>query len=204
MRDYAWSIHGGRLYRRAFGRKAAAATSRHGGDLSGLTLCGGQGCIRALGLRGRQRPQCRRSPPCGRVSWSKLPSDRTTRLSRSPGDGSAGPDRLCSHGDRDTTVHPRNGDHHVIAQSMGAASVQSRVQRGRVPGGRAYTRTIHATEDGRAILERLGDHTAGRARLVGRQPRRLLHRSAWAGRRARDAAFLPRARAPGGAAPTKR
>ena len=50
-------------------------------------------------------------------------------------DGSAVP-TIVFHGDRDTTVHPRNGDH-VIAQSMRATYVQSQVQRGRVPGGRA-------------------------------------------------------------------
>ncbi len=76
-------------------------------------------------------------------------------------DGSAVP-TIVFHGDRDTTVHPRNGDH-VIAQSMRATYVQSQVQRGRVPGGRAYTRTTHAGEDGRAILEHWEIHGAGHA-----------------------------------------
>jgi poly(hydroxyalkanoate) depolymerase family esterase len=76
-------------------------------------------------------------------------------------DGSAVP-TIVFHGDCDTTVHPRNGDH-VIAQSMGATNVQTQVQRDRVPGGRAYTRTIHTTEDGRAILEHWEIHGAGHA-----------------------------------------
>jgi poly(hydroxyalkanoate) depolymerase family esterase len=76
-------------------------------------------------------------------------------------DGSAVP-TIVFHGDRDTTVHPRNGDH-VIAQSMRATNVQSQVQRGRVPGGHAYTQTIHAGEDGRAILEHGEIHGAGHA-----------------------------------------
>jgi poly(hydroxyalkanoate) depolymerase family esterase len=76
-------------------------------------------------------------------------------------DGSAVP-TIVFHGDRDTTVHPRNGDH-VIAQSMRSINVQSQVQRGRVAGGHAYTRTIHATADGRAILEHWEIHGAGHA-----------------------------------------
>jgi poly(hydroxyalkanoate) depolymerase family esterase len=76
-------------------------------------------------------------------------------------DGSAIP-TIVFHGDRDTTVHPRNGDH-VIAQSMRSMNVQSQVQRGRVAGGHAYTRTIHATADGRAILEHWEIHGAGHA-----------------------------------------
>jgi poly(hydroxyalkanoate) depolymerase family esterase len=76
-------------------------------------------------------------------------------------DGSAIP-TIVFHGDRDTTVHPRNGDH-VIAQSMRATNVQSQVQRGRVPGGHAYTRTIHSTDGGRAILEHWEIHGAGHA-----------------------------------------
>jgi poly(hydroxyalkanoate) depolymerase family esterase len=76
-------------------------------------------------------------------------------------DGSAIP-TIVFHGDRDTTVHPRNGEH-VIAQSMRSTNVQSQVHRGRVAGGHAYTRTIHATEDGRAILEHWEIHGAGHA-----------------------------------------
>jgi poly(hydroxyalkanoate) depolymerase family esterase len=69
---------------------------------------------------------------------------------------------IVFHGDRDTTVHPRNGDH-VMAQSMRAASAQKQVERGRVPGGHAYTRTIHTDANGRAIFERWNIHGAGHA-----------------------------------------
>jgi poly(hydroxyalkanoate) depolymerase family esterase len=77
------------------------------------------------------------------------------------GDGRAVP-TIVFHGDRDTTVHPRNGDH-VIAQSMRATSSQKQVQRDRVPGGHAYTRTIHTDASGRAILEHWDIHGAGHA-----------------------------------------
>jgi poly(hydroxyalkanoate) depolymerase family esterase len=78
-----------------------------------------------------------------------------------PGEGPAVP-TIVFHGDRDTTVHPRNGDH-VIAQSMRATSAQKQVQRGRVPGGHAYTRTVHTDASGQAILEHWDIHGAGHA-----------------------------------------
>lgn len=76
-------------------------------------------------------------------------------------DGPAVP-TIVFHGDRDTTVHPRNGDH-VIARSMGTTNSQKKVQRGRVPGGHAYTRTIHTDASGRAIFEHWDIHGAGHA-----------------------------------------
>src|SRR5271166_79319 len=74
--------------------------------------------------------------------------------------GSALP-TIVFHGDRDNTVHPRNGDH-VIAQKR-TANLQKNVHRGRVPGGHAYTRTIHSDASGRAILEHWEIHGAGHA-----------------------------------------
>jgi poly(hydroxyalkanoate) depolymerase family esterase len=69
---------------------------------------------------------------------------------------------IVFHGDCDTTVHPRNGGH-VIAQSKGMTSAQTQVQRGRIAGGHAYTRTIHIDASGRAILEHWEIHGAGHA-----------------------------------------
>ena len=69
---------------------------------------------------------------------------------------------IVFHGDRDNTVHPRNGDH-VIAQSMKTTNLQKKVHRGRVPGGHAYTRTIHTDGSGRAIFEHWEIHGAGHA-----------------------------------------
>jgi poly(hydroxyalkanoate) depolymerase family esterase len=76
------------------------------------------------------------------------------------GHGSAVP-TIVFHGDRDNTVHPRNGDH-VIAQKR-TTDLQKKVHRGRVPGGHAYTRTIHTDASGRAILEHWEIHGAGHA-----------------------------------------
>jgi poly(hydroxyalkanoate) depolymerase family esterase len=84
-----------------------------------------------------------------------------------PGDVLAGEEdpvlpTIVFHGDRDTTVHPRNGDH-VIARQIGAATSQKQVHRGRVAGGHAYTRTIHAASGGRSTLEQWEIHGGGHA-----------------------------------------
>jgi poly(hydroxyalkanoate) depolymerase family esterase len=76
-------------------------------------------------------------------------------------DGPAVP-TIVFHGDQDSTVHPRNGDH-VMAQSMRATSAQRQVKRGRAAGGHAYTRTIHTDARGRAIFEHWDIHGGGHA-----------------------------------------
>jgi poly(3-hydroxybutyrate) depolymerase len=71
---------------------------------------------------------------------------------------------IVFHGDRDTTVHPRNGEQ-VILESVdrNAASNTLSVEQGRVPGGHAYTRTVHSDPTGRVILEHWLVHGAGHA-----------------------------------------
>jgi poly(3-hydroxybutyrate) depolymerase len=71
---------------------------------------------------------------------------------------------IVFHADQDGTVHPRNGDQ-VIAQSAvaGSSSLRAEVQRGRVPGGHAYSRTIHADAGGRPVLEHWLVHGGGHA-----------------------------------------
>ena len=69
---------------------------------------------------------------------------------------------IVFHGDRDTTVHPKNGDR-VIEQSTKAKSPTTEVLRGRVPHGHAYTRTVITDAGGRAISEHWNIHGAGHA-----------------------------------------
>lgn len=69
---------------------------------------------------------------------------------------------IVFHGDRDTTVHPNNGNQ-VVEQFVGAASMQKSVHLGRIPEGHAYTRTIHADATGRGIFEHWNIHGAGHA-----------------------------------------
>jgi poly(hydroxyalkanoate) depolymerase family esterase len=69
---------------------------------------------------------------------------------------------IVFHGDQDKTVHPRNADQ-IIAQSRANMTVdlQAMVQHGRVPGGHAYSRTLHADASGRTVLEQWVIHGAG-------------------------------------------
>jgi poly(hydroxyalkanoate) depolymerase family esterase len=69
---------------------------------------------------------------------------------------------IVFHGDRDTTVHPGNADE-VIAQAMPATPLETRVERGRVPGGHAYSRTLQADAAGEIVLEQWVIHDAGHA-----------------------------------------
>jgi poly(hydroxyalkanoate) depolymerase family esterase len=69
---------------------------------------------------------------------------------------------IVFHGDRDYIVHPRNADH-VISRSLRASKWQKKVERGSVPNGHAYTRTIHTDAKGRAMLEQWCIHGAGHA-----------------------------------------
>jgi poly(hydroxyalkanoate) depolymerase family esterase len=68
---------------------------------------------------------------------------------------------IVFHGDRDATVHPDNS-HRILAQSI-KTSTQKQVHSGRVPGGHAYTRTIHTDAGGRGIFEHWSIHGAGHA-----------------------------------------
>jgi poly(hydroxyalkanoate) depolymerase family esterase len=77
------------------------------------------------------------------------------------GDGPPVP-TIVFHGDRDMTVHPNNGDR-ILEQSIRTTSTQKQVHRGRIPGGHAYTRTIHTDASGRGIVERWSIHGAGHA-----------------------------------------
>src|SRR5712691_6030099 len=77
------------------------------------------------------------------------------------GDGPPVP-TIVFHGDRDTTVHPNNGDQ-ILEQSMRTTSTQKQVHRGQVAGGHAYTRTIHTDASGCGIFEHWNIRGAGHA-----------------------------------------
>jgi poly(hydroxyalkanoate) depolymerase family esterase len=70
---------------------------------------------------------------------------------------------IVFHGDRDSTVHPRNGDQVIAQSASGATGLQVKVERGRAPGGHAYSRTLHADVHGQTILEQWVVHGAGHA-----------------------------------------
>ena len=83
-----------------------------------------------------------------------------------PGPGAAGRTvpAIVFHGDRDATVHPSNGAQ-VAGQCVDRddRSIDVIVQRGQVPGGRAYTCSVHKDAAGRVLLEHWEVHGAGHA-----------------------------------------
>lgn len=69
---------------------------------------------------------------------------------------------IVFHGDRDTTVHPNNGDR-IVEQSAKTKSRTVKVHRGRISHGHAFTRTIVTNEGGQVISEHWNIHGAGHA-----------------------------------------
>ena len=69
---------------------------------------------------------------------------------------------IVFHGDKDTTVNPRNADL-VVAQSSQGTSLGSQIEEGQVAGGLAYSRILHADARGDAVVEQWVIHGAGHA-----------------------------------------
>ena len=123
-------------------------------------------------------------------------SSRSGDMSAVLGDGWTVP-TIVFHGDQDTIVHPRNGDHFIAQKRI--AKLQKKVHRGQVPGGHAYTRTIHTDASGRAIFEHWDIHGAGHAWSGGSPVGSYTDPKGPDAARG-DAALLPRARGPHGRA----
>ncbi|MFD2837653.1 alpha/beta hydrolase family esterase [Azotobacter vinelandii] len=80
---------------------------------------------------------------------------------------------IVFHGDQDTTVHPGNGDQviaqfsptasHPAAQPKTGANPSAKVERGQVPNGHAYTRTVYRHPSGSPHVEQWTIHGAGHA-----------------------------------------
>ena len=71
---------------------------------------------------------------------------------------------IVFHGDRDThgaSAQRRPG--HRAVDERPRTGLQTRVERGQVPGGHAYSRTLHADARGQAMLEQWVIHGAGHA-----------------------------------------
>ncbi len=87
---------------------------------------------------------------------------------------------IVFHGDRDTTVHPRNGDQllaHLAAVNTaanrdvtGASVPPAKIRQGQVPGGHSYTQATYHDADGRATVERWSVHGLGHCWSGGSLP----------------------------------
>jgi poly(3-hydroxybutyrate) depolymerase len=69
---------------------------------------------------------------------------------------------IIFHGDRDTTVHPVNGDE-VATQAQAGAAHRTEVDRGTSEEGMKFTRTTHRDKADKAVLEQWVLHGAGHA-----------------------------------------
>jgi poly(hydroxyalkanoate) depolymerase family esterase len=71
---------------------------------------------------------------------------------------------IVFHADRDTTVHPNNGDYVLAQAGATAGDLATTVEHGQVPkGGRTFTRILHANDCGTAVLEQWTVHGGGHA-----------------------------------------
>jgi poly(hydroxyalkanoate) depolymerase family esterase len=68
---------------------------------------------------------------------------------------------IVFHGDKDQTVHPRNGEQVIAAALRGAGNAN--IEHGVCSRGRRYTRSNHADENGRPLAEHWLVHGAGHA-----------------------------------------
>lgn len=73
---------------------------------------------------------------------------------------------IVFHGDRDTTVHPANGEE-VVAQGARHLATSGMAEPGHVPDGHAYTRTLYPDDDGTVRAEHWVVHGAGHAWFGG-------------------------------------
>lgn len=101
-------------------------------------------------------------------SASDIPSALAAMKGRglaTPPPGGRGVPTIVFHGDRDHTVQQRNGERIVqqATQAHGMQGLQVRTDTGVVPGGRRYTRTVHADAQGRPGVECWTLHGAGHA-----------------------------------------
>ncbi len=94
---------------------------------------------------------------------------RTSPLGRTAGNASGEGlpfPAIVFHGDRDTTVHPANGEQVISqcgAQARSGGDPLPTVERGQVPNGRAYTRTIYRGAGNELVAEHWVIHGAGHA-----------------------------------------
>jgi poly(hydroxyalkanoate) depolymerase family esterase len=68
---------------------------------------------------------------------------------------------IVFQGDRDTTVHPANGE--GILHQFDAAALQPEATAGQVPNGHGFTRTLYKDAAGNTMIEQWAIHGAGHA-----------------------------------------
>jgi poly(hydroxyalkanoate) depolymerase family esterase len=106
--------------------------------------------------------------PSALAAMYGLPASKSAEASRLALKAPVTP-TIVFHGDRDKTVHPRNGEQ-LVSRSLeqnSATSAQAAIEQGQVPGGHAYTRAVHRDSAGRVVLEYWRVHGGGHAWFGG-------------------------------------
>ncbi|CAA9892826.1 Esterase [Candidatus Methylobacter favarea] len=68
---------------------------------------------------------------------------------------------IVFHGDRDSTVHPINGDH-ILSQSI-SPHAEVQISKGQIVAGHGYTQRVYGGADGKVMAEHWLVHGAGHA-----------------------------------------
>lgn len=86
------------------------------------------------------------------------------RASKTPRKLAPAAPMIVFHGDRDTTVHPRNADHLLAYWNAANEPTPRLAERpGQMPGGYSYTHAVRRDKDGRPIAEQWTVHGLGHA-----------------------------------------
>jgi poly(hydroxyalkanoate) depolymerase family esterase len=117
----------------------------------------------AVGVHSGLAPGVARDFQSGMMAMREGGSDRANRAANAR--GTCIP-LIVFHGDRDATVHPRNGEQ-VLAQAIpdmsGVVDPRVMVSHGQVPSGRSYSRTVYHDAAGQVVAEHWLVHGAGHA-----------------------------------------
>ena len=96
-----------------------------------------------------------------------LPSALQAMQRGGRGAGSAAPGRaiplILFHGDRDSTVHPRNAEEFIRQWAGASDPPRVTLRQGQVPGGRAYSCAVYQDPSGQTLVERWTVHGASHA-----------------------------------------
>ena len=102
--------------------------------------------------------------PCGAASDLQSALRAMRQGSAAPASGTSGRQvpKIIFHGDRDTTVSPRNADA-IVAQARMKDGVAAYTEHGQAAGGRNFTRTTYGGDGQELRLEQWVVHGAGHA-----------------------------------------
>jgi poly(hydroxyalkanoate) depolymerase family esterase len=144
-------------------RRAYVAGMSAGGAMAAIMAATYPDLYAAVGVHSGLAQGAARDFQSGLIAMRQGGSDHANRAARAR--ATAIP-LIVFHGDRDATVHPRNGEQ-VLAQAVpempGAVASRMTVSHGQVPSGRSYSRTVYFDAAGQVVAEHWLVHGAGHA-----------------------------------------